>query len=66
MTNEELIAKLLRRASECCYWKEEYMRLARKADTVALKDAYLDSAERQESFENIWNEAVAIVKGERD
>ena len=63
---EEIIAKLLRRASEACYWKEDFEDKAAAADTIDQREMWLREAQRQESFENIWNEAVAIVKGERD
>ena len=62
---EEIIKKLLQRASEACYWKEDFENKAEAADTVELRNTWQDEAERWKQFENIWLEAVAIVKGER-
>lgn len=55
MDENELVAKLLRRASEACYWKEDFE-----------NKNMPESAELWKTIENIWLEAVAIVKGERD
>ena len=62
---EEIIKKLLQRASEACYWKEEFENKAEQSDTLDLKRMWTQNADRQREFEFIWNEAVAIVKGER-
>lgn len=51
---EEVISALLRRASEACYWKEKFE-----------DDGFPESAEHWSKVEQIWLEAVAIVKGER-
>ena len=51
---EEIIQALLRRASEACYWKEEFE-----------NKNFPESAELWRCIEQTWLEAVAIVKGER-
>lgn len=63
---EEIIKRLLQRASEACYWKEDFENKAAAADTIELKQMWAQEAERWGQFENIWVEAVAIVKGERE
>lgn len=63
---EPIIKNLLRRASEACYWKEDAENRAEKADTIAQREIWEGAADRHKTHENIWLEAVAIVKGERE
>lgn len=51
---EQIVNALLRRASEACYWKEDFE-----------DKGYPESAEHWKIVEQIWLEAIAIVKGER-
>ena len=63
---DEVIRKLLKRASMACYFKEDYENKAQRADLIEQRDFYLKSAEYFADIEKLWLEAVAIVKGERE
>lgn len=52
---EPIVKNLLRRASEACYWKEEFE-----------NKNMLESAHYWKNIEQLWLDAVAIVKGERE
>lgn len=51
---EEIIRKLSQRASEACYWKEDFE-----------NKGMVESADYWRSVEQLWLDAVAIVKGEK-
>jgi hypothetical protein len=62
---QSIADELLKRASQACYWKEDYARKSDQAELPHLQDAYAEEAERYQQFEAIWNEAVDIALGKR-
>lgn len=58
---ESIAKKLRQRASEACYWKEDFEDKAKVADTIQMQHYNLESAIRLAEFENLWNEAADIA-----
>ncbi len=60
------IERILRkRASEACYWKEDFENKSANTDQLHWRQLYSESAIRLAEFENIWNEAADIASGKR-
>jgi hypothetical protein len=60
---ESIAKEFLKKASESCYWKEDYLDKAEKTDLPMLHDAYMENAKDYERDEHTWLEAVDIVMG---
>lgn len=62
---QSIAEELRKRASESCYWKEDYLFRAKNADLTELQNKYLQEAELYRLSEAIWNEAVDIALEKR-
>jgi|LakMenEpi03Aug12_release.lakeMendotaPanAssembly.Ray.scaffolds.fasta_scaffold4174345_1 hypothetical protein len=62
----QAVADILRRkASEACYWKEDFENKAETAETFKMKEIWIAEADMYRQFEAIWNEAADIALGIR-
>ena len=52
-----------KRASEACYWKEDYENKSANTDQLYWRHNYLETAIRLAEIEKIWNEAADIASG---
>jgi hypothetical protein len=60
------IERILRkRASEACYWKEDFENKSANTDQLYWRQHYSESAIRLAEIENLWNEAADIASGKR-